>query len=83
MPTLSITVTAEQATRVAAALKDEAAGAEAQEKASVEAGGGTYTQPTDKQRFERWLMTGLKTTVLNHERRKALAALETTLNKEL
>ena len=83
MPTLSLTVTTGQAARVAAALADEAAGAEAQEKTSVEAGGGTYTPPTDKQRFEQWLMTGLKNTVLNYERRKALAALETTLNKEL
>ena len=83
MPTLSITVTAPQAARIAAALKDEAANAEAQAKAEAEAAGLPYTAPTKEQRFERWLVAGLKTTVLNHERRLAINAALQTLAQEL
>ena len=78
MPTLSRTVTAPQAARIAAALKAEAEGAEAQEKSAAEAAGLPYTEPTDKQRFERWLVAGLKNTVLNYERREKIRlAVET------
>ena len=83
MPTLSITLTGAQAARIAAALKDEAADAEAQEKADAEAAGLPYTAPTKEQRFERWLVAGLKTTVLNHERRLAINAAVQALAQEL
>ena len=83
MPTLSITITAAQAARVAAALKDEAVSAEAQQKATAEAAGRPYTPPTDKQRFEAWQLAALKTTVLNHERRVAMSAAMQTLPQEL
>ena len=82
MPTLSIPVTTAQAARIAAALKDEAAAVEAQEKAQAEAAKLPYTPPTDKMRFERWLLQGLKTTVLNHERREKIKAAVESLSQD-
>ena len=79
MPTLSpLKVTAGQAARIAAALKAEAEGAEAQEKAQAEAAGLPYIPPTDEERFERWLFQSLETTVLNHEQREKIKAALST-----
>ena len=83
MPTLSITVTAAQADRIAAALADEAAAVEAQEKAQAEAAGLPYTEPSKTVRFERWLLAGLKNTVLNYERRVAINAAVKSLAQEI
>lgn len=79
MQSFTLTVTDAQAARIAAALKDEAADAEAQEKAQAEALGLPYTALTGQKRFERWLLAGLKTTVLNYERREKVKAATSTL----